>query len=162
MARTVKFYMCNIDKRYLDKSPGMIQQGNDLNTCNFKDDTELINPVLILSDFDASVVNYVYIPSLDRYYYVTGVTFSEGYYYVALHVDVLMSFKESIKNQDVVLKRSENYWDLFLQDDKFKTEQWTCDTYKPFTGGSAFSPNTDKFVLTVMGSGETINDEGGE
>lgn len=159
MARTVKFYSMNIDKRYLDKSAGMTQQGNDLTTAHFKDDTELINPVLILSDFDQSLVNYVYIPSLDRYYYVTGVTYSEGYYYIALHCDVLMSFKNSIKKQQVIVKRSgdADKIDLFMQDDKLKTEQYTHDVYKGFEGGTAFSPSTNTFVLAVMGTGEPSN-----
>lgn len=162
MARNVGFYMLQIDKRYIDKTKGITRQGSVLTSAHFVDDTELINPVMKLSTFDQDLVNYVHIPSLDRWYYVTGVTYSKGYYYVQLHVDVTMSFLEALKQQEVILKRSEKYWDLFLQDDKFKTEQWTCDTYKPFTGGNAFHPNTDKFVLTVMGSGETSNNEGGE
>lgn len=153
----------NIDKRYLDKSSGMTQQGNDLTTAHFVDDTELINPVLKLSSFDQSVINYVYIPSLDRYYYVTGATYSKGFYYVQLHVDVLMSFKTSIKKQKVIAKRTSNFnmCDTFLQDDMIKTEQYTHDVYHKFEGDAGFSPSTNTFVLCVMGSGESEN-EGGE
>ena len=96
MPRSVDFYKMSIDKRYIDKTSGMAKQGNTLNTVHFIDDTELVNPVMKLSSFDASQVNYVYIPSLNRYYYVSGVSYSKGYYYVNLHVDVLMSFKNSI------------------------------------------------------------------
>ena len=91
-----------LDKRYLDKSGGMTKQGQTLTGVHFIDDTEIVNPTLKLSAFDEDMVNYVYIPSLRRYYYVNGVTYSKGYYYVNLHVDVLMSFKDSIKKQTVV------------------------------------------------------------
>ena len=160
MARTVRFYKLQIDKRYIDKSVGWIQQGNDLTTAHFIDDTEIVNPVMKLSSFDQAQVNYVYIPSLDRYYYVTGVTYSKGYYLISLHVDVLMSFKNSILNMPIIASRNSSHYDKFMHDDRMKTEQFTHDVYKGFKGGNAFSGTANTFLLAVMGSGE--NEEEGE
>lgn len=161
MARTVKLYNCTIDSRYLNKSDGLTQIGNDLN-CNFKDDTELVNPVLILSTYTENI-NYVYIPSLYRYYFVTGVTYSEGYYYVALHVDVLYSFMQSILDQECILARAseEGKYNLFQSDDKFKLYEYTQVRYKLFKGGTSFDPSIQNFVLCVMGADEPENNGGG-
>ena len=113
MARTIKFYWNKTDKRYLNKS--ITQQGNDLTGVHFIDETELINPVIKLSSFDESKVNYMYVPDLDRYYYLTNVKFSQGFYLVSWHVDVLMSFKSSILSQEVILKRAsdESQYNLY-------------------------------------------------
>lgn len=153
MPRDIKFYKMTKDKRYLDKSGGMTQQGNTLTGAHFIDDTEIINPVLKLSSFDERNVNYVCIPSLqNRYYYVTGVTFSKGYYLVSLHVDVLMSFKEEIKKQTVVADRSKNQYRQYIDDNILKVEQYRGEYIKNFDN-QPFSLTTAEFVLGVLGSG---------
>ena len=150
MARTIYTYSMKMDKRYLNKT---ITQISVMNDCYFKDDTELINPVLILSSFNAVTTNYVYIPDLSRYYYVTGVTYSEGYYYVALHVDVLMSFKDDILKQRCIIDRGASYVNLYMSDDEFKTQSYTCDRYIPFENASAFDFTKQQYILAVMGTG---------
>lgn len=140
-----------LDKRYLDKSGGMTKQGQTLTGVHFIDDTEIVNPTLKLSDFDEDKVNYVYIPSLRRYYFVNGVTYSKGYYYVNLHVDVLMSFKDSIKKQTVVADRSASQYRQYIDDNILKTEQYRGEYIRQFSN-QPFSLNTVNFVLGVLGS----------
>lgn len=140
-----------LDKRYLDKTGGMTKQGQTLTGVHFIDDTEIVNPTLKLSDFDEDKVNYVYIPSLRRYYFVSGVTYSKGYYYVNLHVDVLMSFKDSIKKQTVVADRSASQYRQYIDDNILKTEQYRGEYMKPF-GNQPFNLGTVNFVLGVLGS----------
>lgn len=151
MSRNVDFYKMVLDKRYLDKTSGMTKQGQTLTGVHFIDDTEIVNPTLKLSDFDEDKVNYVYIPSLRRYYYVSGVTYSKGYYYVNLHVDVLMSFKDSIKKQTVVADRSASQYRQYIDDNILKTEQYRGEYMKPF-GNQPFNLGTVNFVLGVLGS----------
>jgi len=155
MARTVTFYKNKLDRRYLDKTAGL-SNASTANGVHFLDDTELVNPVMKLSEFNENACNYVHIPSLHRYYFVTDVTCSKGYYYVKLHVDVLMSFKDSIMNQEVILKRAsqDGAYNLWQADDEFKLYEYTSVRYKEFKGGSSFNPNVQNFVLCVMGSGD--------
>ena len=151
MSRNVDFYKMVLDKRYLDKTSGMTKQGQTLTGVHFIDDTEIVNPTLKLSDFDEDKVNYVYIPSLRRYYFVSGVTYSKGYYYVNLHVDVLMSFKDAIKKQTVIADRSASQYRQYIDDNILKTEQYRGEYIKPF-GNQPFNLNTVNFVLGVLGS----------
>lgn len=152
LSRTVKMYKLTLDKRYLDKTSGITQQGQDVTGVHFIDDTELVNPVMKLSAFDESNVNYVYIPSLRRYYYVTDVTYSKGYYLISLHVDVLMSFKESIKTQTVVADRSSTQWRQYIDDSILKTEQYKGEYIRNFSN-QPFSLSTVTYILGVLGSG---------
>ena len=159
MSRTIKFYWNKTDKRYLNKS--ITQQGNDVTGVHFIDETELINPVIKLSSFDESKVNYMYIPDLDRYYFLNNVKYSQGFYLVSWHVDVLMSFKNSILSQEVILKRAseENHYNLYQSDDKFQLYEYTNVRYKFFKEGQTFSPSIQNFVLCVMGGDEIESEE---
>ena len=150
MARAITFYKMVLDKRYLDKTSGL-KNASTINNAHFIDDTEIVNPILKLTEFDEDQCNYVYIPSLSRYYYVSGVTYSKGYYYVNLHVDVLMSFKDAIKKQTVIADRSASQYRQYIDDNILKTEQYRGEYIKPF-GNQPFNLNTVNFVLGVLGS----------
>ena len=150
MAREIKLFKSTLDSRYLNKEGGLTEKGT-LPNCHFKDDEEIINPVVMLSSFNDNEVNYVYIPSLHRYYYVTGVTYSKPYYYVSLHVDVLMSFKADINKTEVIAERSKNKYDMFIQDDELIIDQYTCDRLIRFDN-QPFSESTCKFILALLGS----------
>lgn len=151
MARTVTFYKMSLDKRYLDKTSGL-SNSSSINGVHFIDDTEIVNPTLKLSEFDEDQCNYVYIPSLRRYYYVTGVTYSKGYYFISLHVDVLMSFKDSIKTQTVVADRSATQYRQYIDDSILKTEQYKGEYIRSFSN-QPFSLSTVTYILGVLGSG---------
>lgn len=63
--------------------------------------------------------NYVYIPSLKRYYYVDSVEIiSADYVRLHLHEDVLMTWQELIKIQSAFVTRSENTYDDSIVDDR--------------------------------------------
>ena len=149
MSRTINLYSMKVDKRYLTKAKTLI---SSLTNCHFIDETDIVNPTLKLSSFDASTTNYIEIPSLNRFYYVTNVTYSKGYYYVSLHVDVLMSFRQAILKQRCIIKRGSTNPSLYMHDDKFETQQYTCDRYLPFVGGG-FDFSIQNYILTVMGTG---------
>lgn len=152
MAREIILYKSKLDARYLNKEGGLTEVRR-IQNCHFKDDEELRNPVLMLSSFDINEANYVHIPSLNRYYYINadGLTFSKPYYYVPLHVDVLMSFKADINKTPVIAERSKNLWDMYIQDDELILDQYTCDRLIPFDN-QPFSESTCKFILALLGS----------
>lgn len=82
----------------------------------FKQDIDLINPILYLKDFPQS--NYCFITKFNRFYYIDEVKLLKGgIYEIFLSVDVLMSFKDSILasdyyNVDGVLRITENTIDF--------------------------------------------------
>lgn len=142
------FYNCKSDKRYMNKSLTVVYDNVDL---TYIDRTDIMNPILkIGKNIDPLNYNYVYIPDLNRYYYVSKPPiFESGYYRVELHVDVLMSFKDEIKQQNVIIKRQEKEYNLYQIDEKMHLYNTPC--YRALTFPQGFS-NTGHFVLCVAGA----------
>lgn len=63
----------------------------------FKNKTDIVNPVVILSSKTLILSNYAYIPDFNRYYFVDKIElFPNSIYHVTLRCDVLESFKDDI------------------------------------------------------------------
>lgn len=64
--------------------------------------------------------NYVHIPSLQRYYFVTNIVcVRNNVYRIDLKVDVLTSFATDIANQDAFISRNENSYNTTLVDSRY-------------------------------------------
>lgn len=63
----------------------------------FKDKTDIVSPVVILSSPTLILSNYAYIPDFNRYYFVDKIElFPNSIYHIVLRCDVLESFKAEI------------------------------------------------------------------
>lgn len=113
--------------------------------------TSIVDPVIVFECKLTDVVNcnYITIPQFGRSYFVTNVR-SVGLNLVELtcHVDVLSSFKESIRQNTAIIKRQENKWNLYLNDGSFKVYQNPIVLTKAFPSGFT----TQELVLAVAGS----------
>lgn len=107
-----RLYTNNSDDRVLTKSIVL----RDTTNVILKNDTELVNPVIVLSPSTTQNFNYVYLEDFDRYYYVTSRTYSQQRYIVELKCDVLMSFVDEIKNLKVIANRSSSRFNLYQTD----------------------------------------------
>ena len=150
-----KFYFNNSDRRVLEKTLTIV--ANNV-TVRYKEDTELIRPVLICdSDKFSSDINYVYVGgAIKRYYYIEDVTMSQGKVELHCAVDVLMSFKEQILETEVICARNTNYWNMYLNDDRMELENRERILTKPFSKGFRDYYNSSKpasFILVMSGSG---------
>lgn len=117
--------------------------------CALKDPTEIIDPVLrVASDAITSQVNYCYIEALGRYYF-TGKKrqISAGMVEVPMHVDVLMSFKETIRNASALVEVTGNAVNPYID-----SEIWTPDVRRTThvkTFESGFNSNPEYILLTA-------------
>ena len=74
-----------------------------------KEETSSLNPQIILqSDYDLSTYNYAFIDVTNRYYYCTITLMENGLFVINMEVDVLMSYKDGIKNLMGLIERVEN------------------------------------------------------
>lgn len=115
-----------------------------------KQATSIIDPVLLIEGNLSSLakVNYVSIPSFNRYYFVTNIRSDRNSLIeISCHVDVLMSFASEIKKNNAIIRRQEKNWNLYLNDGVFKTYQNPEVLTKAFPSG--FS--TQEFVLALAG-----------
>lgn len=146
----VKFYKNLSDKIVVDKNIDQI--GNTITSAVFKEDISVTDPVFALKDFSSfnpATANYCYIDSLDRYYYITDIVIlTPEIYEIHCHVDVLMSFKSGIRQNNAVIARQQSNYDLYLNDGIFKTKAYSkYDILKYPSGFSGFH-----YVLAVAGS----------
>lgn len=94
----------------------------------FRDEVDLINPVLELSYADTPLYNYAYLPEIERYYFIEKVdAVRAGIWRVRLHIDVLMSYKEAIKELDVVVASSQSnpYYNGYIEGYDVRTDSET-------------------------------------
>lgn len=61
-----------------------------------KDNTSVVHPTLLLQTFNAAAFNYIYIPSWNRYYFITDAASVENMWEVACTEDYLATFKTPI------------------------------------------------------------------
>ena len=80
------------------------------------------SPILkIARSHYTATMNYAYIPEWNRYYFISDATIQDNYWLVHLNVDVLASFKSTIKGTTAYIERaSKNYNDL-LEDNAIST-----------------------------------------
>ena len=163
-----KLYYNKSDKRYVNKEleeVTYIKDGQTMNTVSveFIEDSDVVNPTLKMTAFTGGLTaNYIYLEDLHRYYYIKDWTLSKGYIYIKCHVDVLMSFKDEIMNETVILERQTSEFDLYQDDPEYKLTQMVNVRTVPFSGG--FSNQGANFILLVGGdtNDEEVNVEGGE
>lgn len=103
----------------------------------------------VLTDEILSLVNYCYIAAFKRYYYIDEITTVQNHLWnFAMHVDVLMSFKDQILANSGIIRRQYARWDLYLDDGTFRTDQ------DPLIGIRTFPNGFDHYewVLAVAGN----------
>lgn len=112
-----------------------ITQVNATTSAIFKDDTNMVNPTIIISSLMSKNFNYVYISETDRYYYVTDMTYSQHRTFITLAVDVLMSFKNAIKELTVIANRSSSVYNVYQKDDTIPFLNKNKVVTQPFPSG---------------------------
>ena len=142
-------YVNNSEKNKLEKS-----LSSDLKlTGKLREQSSVVNPSIMIQTTNPSIYNYAYIPEFKRYYFITDmVSVRTGLWEISMHVDVLMSFKDTIKGTQVILSDTETTG----QTNYMAGEQW-ASTVKTATDIISF-PNTmnisgDYILITAGGQG---------
>ena len=90
-----KMYMTTDNTNRINKELTFIEDVE----IKFKDDVNLITPVILLKFDDLINFNYVYLDKFKRYYFIEDVEiYPNKIYNIRLVCDVLMSFKDDILN----------------------------------------------------------------
>lgn len=142
----VVFYNCKDAKNVLNKNPGeavlSASQVNPYEGCS------IVNPMLIMThSVDLTRCNYAYIPDFNRYYFINNIELDTGQRaIISMSVDVLMSFKEEIKNVPMTAERSSNVPNSYLRDDNMELLAYPQNEYHSL---GEFS-GTRVYLLGVM------------
>lgn len=131
-----------------------------------RNETSIIDPVIIIHTDNSEAwrkqLNYAYIEEFGRYYYITnivqvhGTKPSQAYpsptqlWEIHMHVDVLMSYKDQIRQQAAVVARQQNRFNMMLDDGIFMVYQNPKLQTKMFSVEGPFEHQ--EFVLMIAGS----------
>ena len=144
-----KFYYNKSDARYMNKSIDLKYDNIPLEVLT---PSSVVRPVLrVSSGLIGQNVNYVYVSELERYYYIRNWIMENGHISLECEVDVLMSFKESIKNQNVIVSRQETLYNTYQNDERFKLYNYPATKTIRIDSGNGFNFNTTNYVLCVVG-----------
>ena len=143
---TVKFYTNSSERDEIYKT---LSNEATLTNVIFKDDSSIIDPVLILSGTTqlANNINYAYIQTFGRYYFIDKKEISQQRIYLTLHVDVLESARYTILNNNAVIGRSANKFNAYQIDEDMPSINSNEITITNFPNG--FS--SESLILTVAG-----------
>lgn len=136
------------DKRCLTKSTTLVKSLSG----NLKNETSVINPTIVIEGDIEDVMNsnYMIIPDFGRKYFITNIqSIRKNLWEISCHVDVLSSFADEIRSNSAIIKRQENKWNLFLNDNSIKCYQNPHIVAREFPMG--FYPNELTYVLLVAG-----------
>ena len=140
------FYKNTSDNRVVNKSLTQIISA----TCELKQDSSLINPVLRIKGLGLSDIkncNYCYIADFGRYYYINDSVLSYGgISEISCHVDVLMTNKADFLPLSAIVERQENTFNTYLSDDNFLTNNKTMLHVHEFEKGL---PSPQIYLLTM-------------
>lgn len=143
--------------QYNASSPNVVNKSITdvlLATGVLKDKTSILDPIVLIdSVFSSDIlskVNYAHIEIFNRWYYVTNITaVSDHLWEISMHVDVLMTYKDKIKEQKAVVSRQENQFNMMLDDGWFSCYQDPYIFHRKFSLPSPFT--AEEFVLVVAG-----------
>ena len=104
-------------------------------TGSLREQCSLIDPVINVESANVFNFNYCYIADFGRYYFIKEVTsVRNGLWRVVMHVDVRSSFKTEIRNNEPILERSENLYNLYIPDELLTIEQDNWNSTYEFPG----------------------------
>jgi hypothetical protein len=143
----LKLYNNLSDKIVVDKK--ITQLGSTLNG-TLRENCSVIDPIIKVEGVvgrNLTKCNYAYIEEFGRYYYVTNIVCVGNLFELHMHVDVLMTYRGSIRSNSAVVSRQEKLYNLYLQDGVFKEQANPHYEIKKFPSGF----RSFNFILAVAG-----------
>lgn len=116
-----------------------------------KEETSVVNPVILIEIDNPTMYNYAYIPEFRRYYFIDDITsVRKNLWRLSLSVDVLESFKNEILELSAIISDTENYGkDAYMSGDVWKTTVKESTHIINFSGG--LSENGEYILITAGG-----------
>jgi hypothetical protein len=117
-------------------------------TATMKKESSIINPILELSG-NVFTGNYVYISDFGRYYYIDDIeTLNNGYIRLSLSVDVLMTYKDEIRNNQAIVNLSP-VSNPYLNDNRYVVE--SVPIYDTINFNTSFSKELQYIFICAGG-----------
>lgn len=128
----------------------------------FLEDNNVVSPYIIINMIENyNDINYCYIETLGRYYYVSGFAVLVGNQLrIDLKCDVLMSFAGDIKASTALVSRSNSVGNILMGDSGQRVRADEIITNLAFTGGEflrGINTTNYSFLLNTFGGENSGN-----
>lgn len=144
---TADFYVCNSDRRNLYKNTSLVFTTDFV----FYEGSSILTPRLRLA-YNANITgcNYMYIPSLNRLYFIDDITFNNaGEMIITGQIDVLQTYQNQIAAITCNIARYENYDLSLCPDTNILIKNYNIiNIYKSDSG---FDTTFGTYVLQIVG-----------
>lgn len=127
----------------------------DINNIALKQNTSLEDPEMIIeTSSDLTNCNYAYIAEWDKYFYINNIDLMPGgLHRLSMHVDVLMTYADEIRNIPATIERSQSVYNQYINDGTFVSDSREFVSVVNFNTG--FN-DTGEFILITAGGIPTI------
>lgn len=150
------FYRCTCDRKKIDKT-GSFTLELPVTGCRIKEPSSIYNPTVEIASSSIgdnyAVVNYAFIPSWNRYYFIDDMTVENSQLIsIRLSVDVLNTYREAVLSSPQWIVRAEK-----INSKKFIDPERPIQTNKQLSSfiiGSipeSIGENTNNYYMTVAG-----------
>lgn len=143
---TIEFYNNSSEDTRLNKTLTAVT------TCTgtLKEESNILEPAVLISLTDVTEINYAHIPVFGRYYFVTDISVDrQNLYRVSLRCDVLMSYRSQILQCKGILKESTSKnISNYLPSSSWVTLQKDSTFIKTFPAGLL---DSGEFILITAG-----------
>ena len=147
MAFVIDFMYNNEPMNKIKKTPSSVFQLTGV----LKNESSIVDPVIIVEHSNPITANYSYIAEFNRYYYIKDVeSYRNGLWRITMHTDVLKTFSEGILGSPCVVGKSSNRFNRYLNDSQYKLKQNDLISVQQFPSG--FDSYDPCFVLTLLGN----------
>lgn len=118
-------------------------------TGSLRSESSVIDPVIMIEAVNLADYNYAWIEEFHRFYFIRDISsVRTGLWRLTMHVDVLSTYAGYIKDNNAIMSRNSNVWNLYYQDDQFKILNYETIQTKEF--GVTLNPSS-QIVLIVAG-----------
>ena len=146
MSFTINFYHMRDPKNKINKSLSSVYSI----TGNLRNESDVVNPTILVESNIPINGNYAYIELFQRYYFVTEMRqIRTGLWEIHLHTDVLKTFSEGILGSPCIVARSYDTFNLYLNDELYKADCRTLSFTRAFPHG--FDTDNIRFIVSLLG-----------
>ena len=153
----VILYNTTCDNRVLSKNIALIKEID----AELKDANNVISPTLKIQRFEGwEKINYIYIKSFNRYYYVTDITsIKNKLWQMSLTVDVIMTYKEALLACTGCIDRNENDYNGLIPDGMISLEKGEIIETN-FVNNEVFTESEGTYILQglLVSVGDVVTD----
>ena len=156
MAINVTLY--SFSKR--ENSTKQPSSGGTTYSCTLIDDTSLMNPTFKMEIASNPIgKNYAYVSSFNRYYFITDITSSKGFWYISCKCDVLATYKSTIGAESHYVLRSASSWDSYIIDTAYITKSGTHGSKNGYKNSDPIAwTNGHSYVIGIIGYADDASD----